>query len=414
MSPLCTVNVALKKEELMVATFTNMALTARLQKLQAMLARREIDLAVLQFATDLYYYTGSVQPLYLLVPQTGDPCLVARKALTRITEEAPQLALSAFGGSKELAAIAERLGGTTAQRVACTLDTASSATVQRLARLFPQAEIVDCSWDMRTLRMVKDAEEIGILARAGQILAHIPALVREHFRPGITELELSAALEHAFRLQGHDMLIRSRREGMEMSACGVVSAGVRTLAGTKFEGICGGTGLSPAVPYGATRTPIAPGEPILIDIAFVLEGYHCDQTRQACWGQPSAAITRAYNAMLQIQHAVFAALRPGGTWEEIYALSAAMAADLGYADTYMGVGREQVKFVGHGVGLELDEPPFLAPGMPALLENGMTLAIEPKVALPGIGVIGIEDTVVMREDGMERLTPCAQEMVVLG
>lgn len=389
-------------------------LCARLAKLQALLVEREVDLAVLQYATDLYYYTGSVQPLYLLVPRDGQPCVLARKALTRIAEEAAQLPLRPFGGSKELASILAEMGGAAATRIGFTLDTASYALVQRLQRLVPQAEVVDISWDIRTLRMVKSAEEIAILARAGVVMEQVPALAQSYFQPGCTELELSAVLEYAFRLQGHDALIRCRREGVEMSGCGVCVSGKQTLAGTKFEGICGGTGLSAAVPYGATRQPIAQGSPILLDFAFVLEGYHLDQTRMACWGQPGELVTRAYDAMLQVQQRVFDTLRPGARWEDVYLCSASAAAELGYADTFMGVGREQVKFVGHGVGLELDEPPFLAPHMPYTLEVGMTLAIEPKVALPGIGVVGIEDTVVIRPDGPERLTTCPQEMIVLG
>ncbi len=198
-----------------------------------------------------------------------------------------------------------------------------------------------------------------------------------------------------------------------MSGSGVCVAGVRTLAGTKFEGVCGGTGLSPAVPYGATETIIAEGEPIVLDFAFVRHGYHIDQTRMASWGRPSDTVQRAYEAMLDVQQRVFDALRPGTRWEDVYAIALARAAESGYADTFMGVGREQVSFVGHGVGLELDEPPFLAPRMPYPLEVGMTIAVEPKVALPGIGVVGIEDTIVVRDGAPDRLTTCSQEWIVL-
>jgi Xaa-Pro aminopeptidase len=385
-------------------------LADRMAALQAFLTARAIDVAVFSYATDLYYYTGSTQPLYLLVPRSGTPCVLARKALARIAEEAPGVALYPFTGSKELAAVFAQYP---AARVGLTLDTLSAASYQRLLLFFGGAEVVDIAHDVRLLRMVKDNEEIGILRRAGKIISGVPALVRSTLKHRISELELSAALEFFFRTAGHDMLIRSRREGVEMSACGICVAGVRALAGSKFEGIAGGVGLSPAVPYGATRTVIAPGEPILIDIAFVLEGYHLDQTRMACLGQPSQTVADAYAAMLDVQEVVFDALHPGTPWEDVYLAAADRAAALGYADTFMGVGREQVKFVGHGVGLELDEPPVLAPKLRAPLAANMTLAIEPKVALPGIGVVGIEDTVLITEKGIERLTICSQEMIVV-
>jgi Xaa-Pro aminopeptidase len=245
------------------------------------------------------------------------------------------------------------------------------------------------------------------------MMAQLPAFVRHAFHPGITELELSAALEYALRLQGHGTLFRCRREGVEMSAYGVCAAGQRTLVGTKFEGICGGAGLSPAVPYGASMAVIERGVPIVIDYAFVLDGYHLDQTRIACWGEPTEEVSRAFCAMQTVQQAIFAVMKPGTRWEEVYRIAISLAAEQGYADSFMGIAREQVKFVGHGVGLEIDEPPFFAPRMPYPLEAGMVVAIEPKVALPDIGVVGNEDTVVIRETGPELLTVCSPEMIIV-
>jgi len=389
-------------------------IAVRLAKLQALLAQREVDVAVLQLPGDLYYFTGSVQPLYLLVPREGQPCVLARKALTRIRAEVTALPLYAFDGAPELIAILEQTGMRGARRLGFALDLASYASVQRFQRLCPGAEIVDLAWDLRLLRMVKSAEEIARLRQSGEVLARLPAWVHAIFTPGITELQLSAGLEYQLRLAGNDALIRCRREGTEMSGSGVCVSGVNTLAGTKFEGICGGVGLSPAVPYGATRTPIAEGAPILLDFAFVQGGYHLDQTRMACWGRPSDAIQHAYAAMLEVEEAIFARLRPGTPWLDVYQHALAHATALGYADTFMGAGSEQVSFVGHGVGLELDEPPFLAPRMPYPLATGMTIAIEPKVALPGIGIVGIEDTVVVRDGEPEVLTICPREIMVVG
>jgi Xaa-Pro aminopeptidase len=128
---------------------------------------------------------------------------------------------------------------------------------------------------------------------------------------------------------------------------------------------------------------------MLIDISLLFEGYHSDQTRMFCWGEPSPQVKRVYEAMVQVEHGIIANLQPGRTWESVYQSALAQAKELGYAEGFMGLGVEKVKFVGHGVGLELDEPPFLAPGMDEVLTRGMTLAIEPKVALPEIGVVSI-------------------------
>ncbi len=392
--------------------FTIAELTERMRRLQRHLAGKGIGLAVLTQNSDLYYYTGSVQPLYLLVPADGEPLALARKSLTRIREEITHIRSEAFSGTKDLTAILEMYGPSRSKRIGLTLDVVSYATVNRLMRLFPNAEIADLSWDIRMLRATKSVVEIAIQARGGEIMARVPEVVREAFRPGMTELELSAALEHYLRLNGHG-IIRFRREGIEVALFGVLSAGVNSLAGTKFDGICAGVGVSPGAPYGASRDPIPQGAPVIIDFAFVLDGYHVDQTRMLSWGEPSDEVLNAFDAMLRVEDAIVGALKPGVPWEDIYSMSVDMAAELGYADTFMGSGTERVKFVGHGVGLELDEPPYLAPGMTDPLEAGMVIAIEPKVALPGVGVVGNEDTVVVTDSGVRVLTTCPPDFIVV-
>lgn len=396
-----------------MTAFAAATYAARLSRLQDELAAREIDVLAITVNSDLLYYTGSVNPLYLLVPASGEPLLLARKGIERIGGEVPFLPCRAFTSGSELRELVSAGIRGPARKLAYTLDTTSYATVQRLQQLFPGAKLVDWSWEMRTLRMVKSAEEIDAFRRAAEVPARLPEILKAHFCPGITELELGVEVERALRLGGHSGLIRCRREGIELSGGGVLTGGVRSLAGTKFDGVCAGVGLSPAAPYGATTDVIAPGEPINIDFACVVDGYHLDQTRIACWGEPSAEIRTAYDHMSEILDACLDAMRPGVAWEAIFTLAAARAEALGYADVFMGAGRDQVKFIGHGVGLELDEPPFLAPRMPYPLEAGMVIAVEPKVALPGIGVVGIEDTVLVTPEGTERITRCPREIIVL-
>lgn len=394
--------------------FTQGELAERIHKLQNMLCGKGIDLAILSQNTDIYYYTGSVQPLYLMVPASGEPVILARKAITRISEEVPQITLEAFSGTKDLVDIVGRHKLVGAKQIGFTLDTMPYASVARLLRIFPGTEIVDISWDLRMLRVSKSEAEIAIQKRAGEILARVPEEAIANFHPGMTELEMSAAIENYFRLNGHTSLVRSRREGVEMSGFGVLSAGINSLAGTKFEGICAGKGVSAAVPYGASFDPIAEDAPVVLDYAFNLDGYHVDQTRMFTWGQPSDKIMKAYDAMLRVQGSAVDALKPGVTWESVYRDAVSLAAEFGYAEVFMGIGTEQVRFIGHGVGLELDEPPFLAPKMSYPLEEGMVLAVEPKVALPGVGVVGIEDTYVIRRDGAERITTCPKDFIIVG
>lgn len=384
----------------------------RMVRLQKLLVEKRIDLAILNLNCDLYYYTGTIQPLYLLVPAQGGAIAVARKALERIGQDSPGLIVEVFNNTRDLSGIIQRHNFQKAAKLGFSLENTAYATVNRWRQLFGETEIVNLSEDLHLLRMIKNESEIGIYREAGQIMSEIPEVVKENFRPGMTELELSAIIEKYMRVNGSAGLTRCRAEEVEM-IYGVCSAGTNAIAGTKFNGVCGGTGLSAAVPYGAGWKEIKPGEPVVLDYAFNYQGYHIDQTRLFCWGRPSQEISHAFQAMLQIQDLVFAELGPDAFWTTPYEKALQLAEKLGYGEAFMGIGSEKVRFVGHGVGLELDEPPYLAPKMNYPLSLGMTIAVEPKVVLPGIGVIGNEDTVLITENGFERLTTASREMIVV-
>jgi Xaa-Pro aminopeptidase len=384
----------------------------RIDALQRVLLAKGLDWAIINANADLYYFAGSVQPLYLLIPARGDSFMLARKGISRIAEEVRHLKLEPFSNGKEIAVILNKYGVAASRKIGLTLDAISYATVQRLQKNLGTAQLEDISLAIRSLRMVKSAAEISVQLRAAAILAKVPELVQSYFQPGMTELELSAILENYFRLNGHSTLLRCRREGVEMAGYGICSSGIHSLSGTKFEGVCSGLGATAAAPYGAAPLPIPANVPVILDYAFNLEGYHVDQTRMFCWGTPSPEFLEAYEAMLKIEEAVERELKPGKVWGELYELSAAMAKDFGYENEYMGSDMEKVRFVGHGVGLELDELPLLAADMKDTLTCGMVIAVEPKVALPGIGVVGIEDTYVIQPEGVQWLTRCGKEIIL--
>ncbi|HEY8463433.1 MAG TPA: Xaa-Pro peptidase family protein [Bacillota bacterium] len=392
--------------------FTQEEFDARIFKLQQLMAEKGVDLAVLDQNSDLYYFTGSVLPQYLVVPAVGKPVLLARKAVERIKAEVPQLSLEYFQNTKELRQIIDDCGFLRAERVGFTLEKTAYVIVERWLQLLSGAAAVEISAAVRQLRMVKSQRELEIISAAGRIIAGIPQVVRERFRPGMTELELSVAVENYLRIHGHSGFLRVRRETVEIGN-GVCSAGTNALAGTKFEGICGGVGLSQANPFGAADRKIPYGQPVILDYGLNYQGYHVDLTRMFCWGLPTPEVFRAFQVMLEIEQTLMEELRPGRLGSELYAAAVQLAADYGYEKEFMGLGPEKVRFVGHGIGLELDELPLLAPKMDYPVVAGMTIALEPKVALPGLGVIGNEDTVVVREDGCECLTMAAPEMIIV-
>jgi Xaa-Pro dipeptidase len=394
-----------------MSTFTSQEYNTRILSLQKLLQEKGIEAAVFNHRAELYYYSGSVLPLYCVIPAQGQSFLLARKGSSRILSESTHMPLELFSGSKDLAAIWKKYGLAAVKKIGFILDLSSYSSVSRMLQLSEGSEPVDISWDVRTLRMVKSDAEIVIQKKASEIISKIPEIIQARFKPGMTELELSAHIEFFLRMNGGELL-NSKQEGLVL-AYGVCSAGLQSLAPNKFDGICSGTGISPALPFGGSDAHIPPQSAIIVDYGFVLNGYHVDMTRMFSHGQPPAEALKAQKVMLEIEYAVLDAIKPGATWESVWDVSLSIARSSGYEEYYMGYGPEKVRFVGHGLGLHLDEPPFLAPKMPYEIKENMVIAIEPKVSLPGIGVVGIEDTVLVTSDGATILTDCPQNFYIL-
>ena len=172
----------------------------------------------------------------------------------------------------------------------------------------------------------------------------------------------------------------------------------------------GGLGLSPAFPVGASTKAMKAHEPILVDFGICYQGYQADETRMFSIGRMPKKFLDAYKACKEIHDAVLSEARPGADCERLFINTLAMAEKLGYKDSYLGPPGLQTRFIGHGIGLELNEFPFLAMGRRHPLEAGMTFAVEPKIVFPGEGSVGLENTVVVRDGGCEILTPLEQEI----
>jgi Xaa-Pro dipeptidase len=127
-------------------------------------------------------------------------------------------------------------------------------------------------------------------------------------------------------------------------------------------------------------------------------------------GEMDKKFIDAYNACREIQDAVLEETRPGADCEAIFQKTLRLAEQLGYKDSYLGPSGLQTHFIAHGVGLELNEFPFLAQGQSYPLEEGMTFAVEPKIVFPGEGSVGLENTVLVTRDGYEILTPLEQDI----
>lgn len=389
-------------------------LSRRVGRLREKLAEAGMAGALVVQRADLYYFSGTGQDAHLFVPAgpgCGEPLLMVKKNLERARRESALPQVVPYEGFKEMAAaIRERLPG--GGFLGMELDVLPAALCLRYQAAFAPFEIADASPLIREIRSVKSAWEIDRQKEAAALSREMFAYARQILRPGMTELELAARLEAFVRERGHQGAVRMRSFNQELFY-GHIMAGSRAAAASFFDGPTGGgPGTNPSYPQGASHAAIGAGEPVLVDFVTVREGYMVDQTRVFCLGPFPEELRRAYETALAVKSELAALGKAGFNARLLYERAVEMAEEAGLGGHFMGCGH-RVGFIGHGVGLELDELPVLARGLDRTLEEGAVFALEPKFVFPGAGVAGIEDTFVVRPGRLEQLTSFDEEAAAL-
>jgi len=379
-------------------------LTVRVQALQKALAPAGIGLALIRQPADLFYYAGTLVDGFLAVAPQGQPSLLVRRPHHQDHSTPGPWPRVRYRDLKELPQILGQAGLDPQGAVAMELDVIPAAWFRRIQeQLFPGQPIVDLSPLIRIQRMVKSPYEITQFHRAAAILDEVHAQVPAFLQPGLSELEVSAALEYRLRLLGHQGLVRVRNWDLEVYY-GHVLSGVSGLLAAYTDTPSGGPGFSAAFPQGASLKKLAPNEPISIDLAACVNGYIVDMTRMYALGSLPSQVWETWEAVEELYRLFTALARPGASPGEIYHLLGDAVRTRGLADFFMGLSNDRVSFLAHGVGLELDEFPFITARFPYPLEADMVLAFEPKFFLPEIGMIGQEDTGRITPTGVEWLT----------
>ncbi len=386
-------------------------ISRRIAPFQELLAAQGIGLALIRQPADLYYYTGTVADGFLAVPAEGAPTLLVRRPQDRLAAMEIPWDLVFYNDFGELPALLDGRSVPRTGPLGLELDVLPASLYLRLHnKIFPDIAIQDISPLIRQQRMVKSAYELEQIRRAAAILDEAFAALPEIMRPGLTELELSAALEYRLRLLGHQGLIRLRNYSLELFF-GHVLSGHSGLELAYTDTPSGGLGFSPAFPQGPSLKPLAREEPITVDIGSCFNGYVADMTRLFVLGDLPAAAWRAYDLTLELLDYFETEARPGVSPGDLYQGLSSLVERAGLSDFFMGPGPERVSFVAHGVGLELDEFPFITARFPFPLAADMVLAFEPKFFLPEVGLVGLEDTGRITPGGVEWLTRTPRQVV---
>lgn len=383
----------------------------RVGRLQKKLQEEGLDGALIMENTDLFYFTGSMQQGFFFAPAWGDPLYYVRRNYERACTESSWTNIVRLSGLRELPAIL-RAHDYRVNRLGLELDVLPVNNCRRLQELLPGMAPIDISVMLREVRMIKSPYELACFRRAGEMARAVNRQIPALLEVGKAELYLSAELENLYRLAGHPGVLRMRAFNSEMFF-GHVYSGKNGAWHTFLDSCTGGLGITTANPQSAGWKTLAPHEPIGVDYAVIYEGYILDYTRVFSLGELAADLQKAYAAAAEIQEELIRRAYPGTLCTELYRLAVEIAAGWGLGDYFMGCGPEQVKFVGHGIGLEIDELPIIGPKSPHVLEQGMVFALEPKFIFPGRGMIGLENSWCVTDRLPEKLSPIPDELVIV-
>lgn len=383
---------------------------SRIRNFQGSLEEKGLDGAFILQNADLFYFSGTIQSSVLFIPKRGEPVLMVQKGFERASQESPLQNVIAVAGRGEVKRTLKSTGFLEFRKIGLEMDILPINLHTRYKQTFPEFEWSDVSDAILRLRMIKTSYEVEQIRRAARILHKGYMGIREIIREGMTELEVDGHLALIARREGHMGILRMRGWNQEMTYAHVLS-GESGATISFLDSPHGGRGNTPAMAQGASFRTIGRNEPIGIDYGVGVGGYIADQFRTLVIGDLPVELIRAHDFSLEIHSLFVQEAKPGISCSDLYRLALEKAQKTGLGKYFNGYGEGKVRFVGHGLGLEIDEYPILAPRFNQRLEPGMVIALEPMFVFPGKGIIGLEDDYLVTATGVERLTLTDQSVI---
>lgn len=357
-------------------------LWTRIKALKQALDEAGFDAYLVTKVNSVYYFTGFLDfegaPTTLIVPVDGTPILyISELSSLAARSEAKGCAVRPVRVRKHFSdTIHEALSELRARKIG--FEALPAHVFLRLGKKLGNVKLEPNSDLVWTLRMVKDVAEIAYMQKAAEIAdAGIKAAV-EALEPGIKECEVAAKAEYEMRSLGSEAFAFDT----------IVVSGPRT-----------------ALPHGFCSTrKVCSGDLVTIDVGAVYKGYRSDLTRTVVVGRQTRKQSELYHLVLTAQEAAFKAIRAGAKAKHVDSVARNIIKRGGY-------GRYFVHGLGHGVGLDIHEPPKIGPNSKYVLSENNVITDEPAVYLPKFGGVRIEDTVLVLRDGAERLTKIPRELL---
>lgn len=380
-------------------------LDIRKNKIIAALKNVGADACLLTTSVNVYYATGRIIIGYVYIDIDGNVLSLVRRPNNVVGEN-----VFFIRKVEQLAEILANQGIAMPKKMVVEGDEISFGEWNRIAAC-TGAELVNGSNLIRLVRSVKTDWEIAQLSLSAEIQSDVLRKVPSVYVKGMTDHEFSVEVEKLFRLAGCLGLFRIYGGTME-AYMGSILAGENACAPSPYDFALGGAGMHPSLPLGHNGGVLKEGQTVMVDINGNFTGYISDQSRTYSVGKLPQYAYDAHQVSIEIQDAIAEQGKPGVTCEELYQLSLSIAKKHGFEKHYMGM-QQQAKFVGHGIGLVINELPVLCDRNKAVLEVGNTIALEPKFVFPEVGAVGTENSFVVTENGMKKLTSAPEEIIDL-
>ena len=362
----------------------------RIATLQENMRENGLDSVLLFYSRDIMYYTGTAQPSYLVI-LPDDYFLFVRSGIEFALEDV-------FIDKKKVRAerrleniFKEVFSGraTGSKRVGAELDILTVDQFAEMKKAFAGYEFVNASPIILEQRKTKDQSEIEKIRKACDVINKGHEAVLSALKEGMTELELAAAVENAHRLAGHEGIFFIRQPDFFMSR-GPISSGSNLF---KISGVVytiTGVGLSPSVPAGPSRRRILKGEPVIVDIPVLVEGY---------------------DDLQSIADYLISYIKPGMKCSEIYRAAVEKAKKLGRSEHFQNFGKgKKSRLIGHGIGLELNEPPVPSEYDHSEVGEHYVIALDMHMMDEAVGVVKLEDMILIGHERNEVLTKSPREL----
>ncbi len=387
-------------------------LKSRHEKTRELIKQAGIDAILVLQDIDLLYYTNSMQALAIYIPVNGNVIAFYKSALERIKQDCP-LELVQTKSIKLIPGLIKELSGELPEKIGFEFDVLPVAVFNRIVKSFNNEKTiipVDCGTLVKKVRMIKSDYELSLMRKSGSITKKVFEQTKSILKPGISELDAAIEIEYLYRKYSHLGPTRMRTFNHELFY-GHVLSGETALIPASFATPFGGKGSHASFSSGPSDSIIKKNEPIAIDYVANYNGYHVDTTRTFVIGKLDKFLQTKYNGLLEIHNEIKSLLKPGAICSDIYKHILNFVDKLGLSKNFMGLENEQVSFIGHGIGVEVDEYPVIAKGFDFPIEKNMTIAFEPKLFFQGHGALGIEDTFLITDDVPEVLSDVDIEII---